>query len=111
MMSAEVTNVDHANDRITGKHEDIPITSADGSIDYYLTPAPYDIEFELKIGAEYMVEMDQIVEQILPFFNPFVYTKLEIPEISDELNIRIIFQGVSVDQESEIPEDDQRKIV
>lgn len=111
MMSAEVTGIDHANDRLAGKHEDHFIESAEGVTEYYLTPAPYDIEFELKIGAEYMSEADQIVEQILPFFNPFVYTKLDIPEINGSFNLKVLFQGMTVDQDVDIAEDEVRKIV
>jgi len=111
MISAEVTGIEHANDRLSGKHEANFIESVDGTTEYYMTPAPYDIEFELKIGAEYISEMDQIVEQILPFFNPFVYTKVDTPELNSTFNIKVLFQGMSVDQDVEIAEDEYRKVV
>lgn len=111
MMSVEVTDIEHSNDRITGKHEENYIETVDGEINYYLVPAPYDVTFELKIGTEYHSEADQIVEQILPYFNPFVYTKLQIPEVNFEKNLKIIFQGLSADRDSDIGEDEQRKIV
>lgn len=111
MISVEVTDIEHANDRLTGKHEKNYIETVDGSVSYYLTPAPYDITFELKIGTEYHSEADQIIEQILPFFNPFVYTKLEIPEVQAEFNLKVLFQGLSADRDVEMGEDENRKIV
>lgn len=111
MMSAEITEIDHSNDRISGKYEKNFIQKVDDGREYYLTPAPYDVTFELKIGTEYINEADQIIEQILPFFNPFVYTKLKIPEIDDEFNMKVIFQGLSLDQETEIDITELRRTV
>jgi len=111
IMSTEITGVKHSNNRVSGKHEKNYIQTVEDGKKYYITPAPYDMDFELKIGTEYINESDQIIEQILPFFNPFVYTKLRIPEIEDEFNIKILFQGLSIDNPTDIAEDELRNII
>ncbi len=111
IMSIEIVSVDHANNRVSGKHETNYIQNIEDGREYYLTPAPYDMGFEVRIGTEYINESDQIIEQILPFFNPFVYTKLKIPEINNEFNIKILFEGLNIDNPSDIAEDEFRKII
>lgn len=111
MMSAEIVGIEHSRERLTGKHEENIADIENDDIPFYFTPSPYDINFELRIGTEYVNEADQIIEQILPYFNPFVYTKLRIPEINKNFNIKIIFEGLTIDNPPDIDEEDYRRLV
>lgn len=111
MLAAEITSISYSADRAKGKNEKIRISSDQDKIDYYVTPTPYDINFTLKAATEYMTEMNQIAEQILPFFNPFVYTTVNVPEINDTFNMKVMFNSVTLDQESDIGQDEYRNII
>jgi len=111
MMSTEISNIEYDETRKTGKHEDITIKLEDENLEYYKMPSPYNIGFELKIATEYLNEMEQITSQFLPFFDPFVYTTIDMPEFNDRWNISISFQTMSLDQETSYGNDEKRKII
>ena len=59
---------------------------------------PYDINFQLNIYARNIDDGTQIVEQILPFFNPdFTVTTNMIPDLGALKDIPIILNNVSND--------------
>lgn len=111
MMAAEITGIQYDEQRKTGKHEKIKIKENKDSTDYYVTPAPYNVSFELKVATHYLVEMEQIASQILPHFDPYVYTTIDLPELNDQWNIHILLENVGLDLETDIAEDENRKIL
>jgi hypothetical protein len=65
-------------------------------------PTPYKMIFELGIFTRYEDDMYQIVEQILPYFQPhFTTTMTEQFGQDVEINrdIRIVFQSISIDEQ------------
>ena len=59
-------------------------------------PVPYNISLELNVMCKYMNDMNQIIEQILPWFTPdYTITKKEIPGLELKDDIPIILTGVS----------------
>lgn len=61
---------------------------------------PYDFQFDLKIKTKHIAEMNQIIEQILPYFDP----TLNITAIdNEELNIKT---DIAVSLDSISPTDD-----
>lgn len=75
------------------------------------TPAPYDINFILTVFATKMEDGLQIVEQILPFFQPeYTVNAKEIPELGLERDIHIILNSVSFVDNVEGPFEDSRLI-
>jgi hypothetical protein len=72
------------------------------------TPTPYNIEFELIIIHNYISEGNQILEQILPYFAPYNMTTINIPEAGITFDMKVVLNGVSEDQEFNLPEDDYR---
>lgn len=111
MMAAEITGIQYDSQRKTGKHDKIPIKENDDSIEYYITPAPYNISFQLKVAAQHLVEMEQISSQILPYFDPFLYTTIDLPELNDQWNLHILLDNIGLELESDISEDENRKII
>lgn len=70
--------------------------SEDGkAIDKVFMPVPYNIGFELNIMGKLQDDIHQIVEQILPYFQPaFNVTVTLIPEINEKRDIPIILNRI-----------------
>lgn len=65
-------------------------------------PVPYIMSFQLNVYAKSQDDALQIVEQILPFFNPeYVVTINEIPELNVKRDIPIVLQSVSYSDDYE----------
>lgn len=86
-------------------------------------PVPYTFTFEVGIASEYMIDATQILEQILPFFDPTAFIRITIPELfvghketEDEegafsMDLKVIYDGASKDAPVEIAEDERRTIL
>ncbi len=74
------------------------------------TPTPYNIDFELIIVTNYIDEANQILEQILPYFTPYVMTTIKLPEINEKFDMKVILNDVSEDKDFEMPEDSYRTL-
>jgi hypothetical protein len=76
-----------------------------------LMPAPWDINFTLHIRTESFQDFCQIVEQIMPFFNPSVYLRVkEFNTINLERNIRVTLNGMNPEFSEDSEEDTVRTI-
>ena len=59
-------------------------------------PVPYILNFQLSIYAKNQDDALQVVEQIIPYFNPeYVVTIKEIPELNVSRDIPIVLQSVN----------------
>jgi hypothetical protein len=59
-------------------------------------PVPYIMNFELNIYAKNQDDALQVVEQIIPYFNPeYVVTIKEIPSLSINRDIPVVLQSVN----------------
>jgi hypothetical protein len=53
--------------------------------------------------------MDQILERILSFFNPYVYIRIKVSDYSDETwQLKVLFDGASPDHSPELEESEYR---
>jgi hypothetical protein len=109
IISAQMTGITHAVERVAGSHEFIN-TSINDTITRYLNPIPYDLDFNLGIYGQYMVELDQILEQILAYFNPFAFIRIDIPELDSNYEVKVIVNSASVDLPFTMAEEDYRMI-
>jgi len=57
-----------------------------------------------------MSDIDQIMEQILPFFAPHIFIRLAIPELNVEFDVKVIFQSCTPEVSLEMPDEDYRVI-
>lgn len=71
-------------------------------------PVPYNIEFELNFVTNYIDEANQILSQILPFFDPYVMTTINVPEIGLKYDMKVILNSANQDLNFEMPEDQYR---
>lgn len=111
MMGVELTSVEYDPNRASGQQEYIKVSTGDSSITRAPSPTPYNLGFTLSVATEFQNEMDQISEQLMPFFSPFVYTKVKIDELDISWDMQVIFQGANIDTETTIDEDNQRNIL
>ena len=66
------------------------------------SPAPYDINFILTVFATKIEDGLQIVEQILPFFQPeYTVNAKEIPEFGLERDIHVVLNSIAMNDNVE----------
>ena len=101
-MSFEMTNVSYDSTRKTGVTQ--TFKASDGEkIKKVFMPVPYNIGFELNILTKINDDALQIVEQILPFFQPSfnltvdlvtaIGEKRDIPIVLDSINFQDDYEG------------------
>lgn len=81
--------------------------------DYYkdYSPVPYDLNYELRIRTESMEDYIQIIEQILPFFNPSLTLRMrEIPFLNIARNIRVNLDSSSIEIPQELSGSDMNQL-
>ena len=110
MINAWVSSIDYATERIVNSNHRISY-SADGDtndVSSALSPIPYNMTFTLNIWSLHMSDMDQILEQLLPWFNPFIYIKMNIPELGCSYDMKVIFQSCTPEVSLEMADEDYR---
>jgi len=61
-----------------------------------LNPVPYDLSYELNVAVKNIDDGLQIIEQIVPIFNPsFNLTVKEMPELGVTRDVSVLFAGIS----------------
>ena len=113
MMTCQLTGISYDDNRAAGvnfyndfnKDVDLKI------INRYLTPVPYNLDFRVMILCQYMVELDQILEQILPYFSPNVIMRISIEEIGVNYDVKVILDNCSPDVDSTMAEEDYRMLI
>lgn len=95
-MSFEMTSIDYDAQRKSSVIQTFSSPRTDtGKPAKIYTPTPYNIGFELSIMSKLQDDVLQIVEQILPFFQPaFNVTIRLVPEINEVRDIPIILNRV-----------------
>lgn len=124
MMAIKMTGLEHSTERMGNRDAKIVIGENTRSGDnFYTNPVPYDFTFEVEIASKYMVDVVQLIEQILPYFQPESYINLSIPILNIDkkepqegkgtrpLDLKVIYEGNAKDATVEIPEADYRIIL
>lgn len=74
-----------------------PIADNNASYNTQLTPAPYNINFQLNIMAKFQEDGTKIIEQILPFFKPdYVPSVKLIDDMDLSFDIPIVLDSISL---------------
>jgi hypothetical protein len=75
-------------------------------------PVPYNLEFQLSIFTKLNDDMLQIVEQILPYFQPAYTLTLNLVDvIGEKRDIPIIFESISMDDDYEGDYSNRRALI
>jgi hypothetical protein len=121
MMAINMISTEFDNARLTNKHQNIRTNrkTASGGVYRYKNLIPYNYTFELNIAAEYMVDITQIVEQILPFFTPTAFVRITIPELdidtggefgTDTLDLKVVLESSTKEESLDMAEDEYRSL-
>jgi hypothetical protein len=110
-MSFEFTGLSYDGSRKVTSTQ--TFTSPDGNnIQKTYMPVPYNMTFELNIMTKLNDDMLQIVEQILPYFQPSYNLTIElVKEIKEKKDIPIIFEGISMQDDYEGDFDKRRVLL
>lgn len=113
MITAYISSIDYATDRKVNSFYSF-ITDCDGiqegSVASFLHPCPYNLTFTMNIWAKYMTDIDQIMEQILPFFCPHIFVRINIPELNISFDAKIIFRNATPEISHEMADMEYRVI-
>lgn len=72
-------------------------------------PSPYNLTYTVELYTESMDHVSQLLENILPFFNPTNYLRIkEFDFINIERNLKVELKGVSFEYPSEMNEEQFR---
>jgi hypothetical protein len=75
-------------------------------------PVPYNVNFELSIFTKLEDDMFQIVEQILPYFQPhYTITIIAIEEIQEKKDIKFTLDNISMTDNYEGNFEDRRALI
>jgi hypothetical protein len=86
-----------ANRKLNAIQCNMKSTDQHGNVMFQLAPVPYDVSFNVNIYTELMDDSLQILEQILPYFNPsFNVTVQEIPELGIIKDVPILLNSVDI---------------
>ena len=97
VLSVALTGVEYSLERAANKHQKINACSVPGVLRQFLNPVPYDLTFSVSLWALYMADVDQILEQILPFFQPYVMIRVYSPELESKFDVKTIFNSATPD--------------
>lgn len=76
-----------------------------------IVPTPYDITFKLQIKTNSMSDISQILENILPFFNPSLYLRVkEFSFLNLERDLKVTLMSVTPELLEEIDETSTRTV-
>ena len=101
-MSFEMTGIQYDSARKTGVTQTFKACDDEGGIKKVFMPVPYNITFELNIFCKLNDDALQIVEQILPFFQPSFNLTVDLAEsIGEKKDIPIILDSIDFQDDYE----------
>ena len=101
-MSFEMTTIQYDSSRKVSTVQTFQANRTGvGPVKVYM-PAPYNIGIQLSIISKYQDDMLQIIEQILPFFQPQFNLSIDlVNSIGEKRDIPIILEGISMSDDYE----------
>ena len=100
-MSFEMTNIQYDSTRKSGITQTFKAKDGD-NIKKVFMPVPYNIGFELSIFSKLNDDALQIIEQILPFFQPsFNLTVDLVSSIGEKRDIPVVLENISFQDDYE----------
>lgn len=112
VIAYEMTEVAYDASRRVNTLQEKFFTNESGIVQKVMAPNPFNLTFQLSIFTRYGDEMLQIVEQILPYFQPsFNITIKECPELGIlERDVPIILTGIASENVYVGTKDERRHI-
>jgi hypothetical protein len=101
-MSFELNGIEYDPSRKSTVTQTFSAVGSNDKIRKVYMPVPYNLKFELNILTKLNDDMLQIIEQILPFFQPsFALTVDLIDSIGEKKDIAIVLDGINIQDDYE----------
>lgn len=98
----EITNISYDASRKLAPTQRSKHIANDGSISTMYNPSPWNIHFQLHALVRNQDDGLQILEQILPFFNPEYVVRLnDVPDMGLKHDLPIVLEGVTYEDNYE----------
>lgn len=112
-MSFEINGINYDAQRKVAPTQAIRVSgSSRGSVKKVFMPVPYNVGFELAIIAKNQEDGLQIIEQILPYFQPqYNITINLVSSIGEKRDVPIILQSISYSDDYEGNFEERRAII
>ncbi len=112
IMSMEIIGLSYDSQRKGGTMRSFTATDNNNKPRKSYLPVPYNINFELSIFTKLEDDMFQIVEQILPYFQPhYTITITLIEEINEKRDIKFTLDNLSISDNYEGNFDQRRALI
>ena len=113
-MAFQLTGFEYDANRQQNKiirHQKSTLESDGEKRGYQYQPAPYNLNFSLSILAKNAIDALQIVEQILPYFQPeYTVTMKMVDDMTDVRDVPITLNSVNMDDQYEGTFEERRVI-
>ena len=103
-LAVTLDGMTYASDRVTGAYEERYFHDADVGLDNltdFITdvqPTPYDYSYTLHVLSESMDDFSQIMENILPYFNPELTLRVkEFDFLNWERDLEVVQNGITTE--------------
>lgn len=113
-MSFEIVGMLYDGERklTSSQRNSIPLAANNSQYKTALTPAPYNIEFQLSIMTKYTEDGTKILEQIIPYFKPeFTPSVKLLDDLEYYLDVPIILNNVSTEDTYEGSFEERRALI
>ena len=112
-MSFEMLSLEYdVNRKISPLQQNRAINSTINTLDAQYAPTPYNIQVALYVYAKNQDDGLQIIEQIIPYFNPdYNLTMKTIPQMGIKNDLPILLNGISFDDTYDGDFADRRSII
>ena len=112
-MAFEMTTMNYDyNRKISPVQQSRAVNSTSNTLDSQYAPTPYNINVQLYVYVKNQDDGLQIIEQILPYFNPdYNLTVKSIPQLNIKNDLPIILDSVSFEDNYEGEFEDRRTII
>lgn len=114
ILGVSMAGIELDRNRLANKKYESYFTTSDttGSktMKEYYNISPWTITYNVEIVSLYVIEMDQILEQILPYFNPENFVRVNIPEIENTINVKVLMLGATKNGDTTIDMGDYRYV-
>lgn len=113
-ISFDMVGFNYAPDRMKSVMHEIRYSNDDDGVSSQFQPTAYDFLFEVSVHTKHIDDTLQIIEQVLPYFNPTVnWPVLDLPELDQTITHDIAIELTSNDFaiEYEGPADDEDRLI
>ena len=112
MITAWISSIDWAAERQVNDKFEIckGVNTETGEAQTFLHPIPYNLTVTMNIWTLHMVDIDQIMEQILPFFAPHIYIRVHLEELGIDFDVKVLFRSATPELSHEMSDEDYRVI-